>query len=100
MAQNTGVIGGYNYSNITAAAPTTTAVKSGKGVLHSLTFNKPTATGVVKIYDNTAASGTLIGTITVPANPQPSTLLYDASFATGLTILTETAASDITVTYI
>lgn len=100
MAINTGVIGGYNYNNITAAAPTATVVKTGAGVLHSITFNKPLATAVVTIYDNTAASGTAIGTITIPASPQPVTLLYDVAFSTGLTINTATAACDITVSFI
>jgi len=100
MGLNTGTIGSYNKENITAAAPTTTVVKSGQGILHTITFNKPAATGVVTIYDNTAASGTIIGTITVPANPQPVTLHYDATFDTGLTIVTATAAQDITVTYL
>lgn len=90
---------GWSYNNITGDA--TTVVKSGSGVLHSITFNKPVATEVVTIYDNTAASGSaVIGTITIPASPQPVTLIYDAAFATGLTILTATASSDITVTYI
>lgn len=100
MALNTGVIGGYNFVNITAAAPTTTVVKSGTGVLHTITFNKPVATGVVTVYDNTAASGTIIATITIPASPLPVTLVYDATFATGLTIVTATAAQDLTVSYI
>ena len=86
--------------NITAAAPTTTVVKSGAGVLHTITFNKPVATAVVTIYDNTATSGTIIGTITIPASPMPVTLTYDAYFGTGLTLTTATAAQDITVTYI
>ncbi len=89
----------FSYANIVLAAPTTTVVKSGAGFLHSITFNKPVATGVVTIYDNTAASGTLIGTITVPASPMPVTLFYDAAFTTGLTIVTATAAQDITVSY-
>lgn len=100
MAQNTGTIGGFNYVNITAAAPTATVIKSGQGVLHTITLNNPTATAVITIYDNTSAAGTVIGTITVPASPQPVTLTYDATFNTGLTINTATAASNITVTYI
>ena len=91
---------GWNSVNITAAAPTTTVVKSGSGALHTITFNKPVATGVVTIYDNTAGSGTVIGTITVPSSPMPVTLTYDLIFSTGLTIVTATAAQDITVTYI
>lgn len=100
MALNTGVIGGYNYSNITAAAPTTTVVKSEQGILHSITFNTAVATGVFTVYDNTAASGTKIATITVPASPQPVTLLYDVTFNTGLTIVSATAANDVTVSFI
>ncbi len=87
------------FLNITAAAPTTTLVKSGVGLLHAIIFNKPVATGVVTIYDNTAASGTIIATITTPANPLPVPLVYDVAFSTGLTITTATAAQDITVAY-
>lgn len=89
----------YVSVNITAAAPTATIVATGNGVLHTITFNKPTATTVATIYNNTAASGTKIGTITIPASPIPVTLTYDCAFGTGLTINTATAASDITVTY-
>lgn len=89
----------YQYTNITAAAPTTTIVATGTGVLHAITFNKPLATAVITLYDNTAASGTVIGTITIPANPMPVTLNYDTYFAKGLTITTATAACDITVSW-
>ncbi len=100
MALNTGVIGGFNGVNITAAAPTTTVIKNGNGILHTITCNKPVATGVITIYDNTAASEAVIGTITVPASPMPVTLTYDITFNVGLCIVTSVAAQDITVTYI
>lgn len=92
----------FNYANITLAAPTATVVKSGVGVLHSITINKPVASSVITIYDNTAASGTKIGTITLPATlltEGPQTAIYDVAFKTGLTINTATGASDITVSY-
>lgn len=98
MAINTGTAVGYSYKNITGQA--TTVIRTTPGVLHTITFNKPTATATVAIYDNTAGSGTTIGTVTVPASPMPVTLTYDARFETGLTIVTGTADSDITVTYI
>lgn len=98
MATNTSPAVGYSYTPITGQA--TTVIRSTPGILHTITFNKPTATGVVTIYDNTAASGTKIGTITIPASPMPVTLTYDAHFTIGLTIVTGTADSDITVTYI
>lgn len=87
----------YIASNITSQ--TTTVVATGNGVLHTITFNKPTATGTVTIYNNTAASGTKIGTITTPASPMPVTLTFDVAFGIGLTIVTGTADQDITVTY-
>lgn len=98
MATNTGTAVGYTYSNITTQA--TTLLRTGAGILHKITFNEPTATGTVAIYDGIDAQGTLIGTITVPATPQPLTLTYDAHFLVGLTIVTGTADSDITVTFI
>lgn len=91
---------GWKYRNITLAAPTTTVVKSGAGVLGKIVFNKPASTGVVTVYDNTSAAGTIIATITEPTGVLPYELDYNAAFDTGLTIVTATAAQDITVTYI
>ena len=92
------VITAYKYLNIVLAAPTTTTVKSGGGILHTVCVNNPAATGTITMYDNTAASGTKIGTITTTGSSY-GCFTYDASFSTGLTIVTATAASDITVTY-
>lgn len=100
MAVNTGTIPGYTVTGITLAAPTTTLVKSGSGILHTITFNKPVATGVVTVYDSLTATGKVIATITVPASPQPVSLFYDGVFDIGLTIVTATAAQDITVSYV
>lgn len=88
----------YAYQNITG--DTTTTLKTKPGYLHTITLNAPTATEVITIYDNTAGSGTKIGTITIPASPQPVTLVYDVAFWTGLTIVTATATSDITVSFL
>lgn len=100
MATNTGTAVGYSYANITAAGPTTTVLRTGSGILHTITLNGPVATGTVTVYDNTAGSGTVIAIITVPASPFPVTLTYDATFTTGLTIVTATAAQNVTVTFI
>lgn len=89
----------YSYTNITSQV--STAIKTTGGFLHAITLNKPTATAVITIGDVTAAGGTtVIGTITIPANPQPSTLIYDVEFASGLSVVTATASSDITVSYL
>lgn len=92
---------GWKYENITT--DTTTDVNSGEGILHSITINTPIASSVITVYDNTAASGTKIATITLPAtlvSQGPMTALYDVTYTTGLTIVTGTGASDVTVSYI
>lgn len=103
MPQVTTVSGGIGpesnfYTNITTA--TTTTVKSGSGTLVRIVNNKKVANGVVTIYDNTAGSGTKIGTITQPASLLDSQQVYEfqVGFATGLTIVTS-AAEDLTVVW-
>ena len=90
------IISAYKYLNITGQA--TTTVKSGGGVLHTICVNTPAATETITIYDNTAASGTKIGTVTVYATTNPC-LTYDVNFTIGLTLVTATASSDLTVSY-
>ncbi len=92
-----GSVGTWVYANITSQ--TTTLLKTGPGILHSITLNKPVATGTVKIDDAITDTTPVIGTITVPASPQPVTLIYDVEFTVGLTIVTGTASSDITVAF-
>lgn len=90
------VITAYKYANITTDA--TTVVKSGSGLLHTICVNTPAATETITLYDNTAASGTKIGALTSFAS-SPGCFTYDINFLTGLTIVTATAAGDITVSY-
>ena len=91
-------IAGDSFLNIAGAA--TTVVKTGAGVLKKIIINKAVATGVVTVYDNTADSGTKIGTITQPAAVLQSqnVLFFDLAFSTGLTIVTS-STDDITVVY-
>lgn len=86
-----------NYKNITAQA--TTLVKTGAGFLYSITLNKPTATATVEVDDALTNTTPIIGKITVPASPQPVTLVYNVAFSTGLSITTAVADQDITVSY-
>lgn len=86
----------FSYQNITTDA--TTAIKAGPGYLHTVCINTPAATGTVTIYDNTAASGTKIGTITSFASVG-GCFTYDVAFWTGLTVVTATATPDITVSF-
>lgn len=90
---------GRTFSNITTA--TTTTSKSGKGFLHSVTINTFVASATITIFDNTAASGSKIATITLPSTITslgPITLMYNVAFSTGLTVVTS-GATDITVAY-
>lgn len=89
----------FSFANILSA--TTTVVKSGAGFLHAITFNKPVASEVWTIYDNTAGSGTKIGTITLPGtllSDGPKTAILDVAFSTGLTIVSS-STTDGTVSY-
>lgn len=92
-------IKGNQFLNITSA--TTTVVCAKGGVLHTLTINKPVATGTITMYDNASAgSGTKIGTITFPATvlANQNSFVYDVAFSNGLTIVT-TEANDFTVSF-
>lgn len=86
------------FRNISAAA--TTVVKSGAGTLFGLVFNKLVALSVITIYDNTAASGTKIATITNPAGLLASQVHIPlwCEFGTGLTIVSS-STDDFTVLY-
>lgn len=84
------------YQPLNVLGSTTTTVKSGPGVLHSITINT-TAASAITLYDNTAGSGTKLGTIAASI-PIGSSLIYDSAFTTGLTIVTA-GASDLTVNY-
>jgi len=89
--------GGWSVSH--KATNATTTAKSGAGVLHAITINtKGASSNTITVYDNTAGSGTVMAVIDSTASV--GTLIYDASFATGLTVVTATGtAPDITVTY-
>lgn len=96
MDGSTVALGAYLYKNITTDA--TTVVKTGAGYLHTVCVNTPAATETVTMFDNTTASGTKIGTITLFASTNPC-FVYDVGFSAGLTIVTGVAAGDITVSY-
>jgi hypothetical protein len=83
------------YFHGTTAA--TTVLKYSAGNLHKITLNKPTGT-LITLYDNTAASGSVIAVIATPAQANPVTLDYNIPFAIGLTIVT-TGTWDYTIVY-
>lgn len=91
---------GHSVTKITAD----TAVKSGAGVLHTLTFScndaAPTA-GTIIVYDNTAESGTILYSETFDTTHfRGYTVTLDVTFATGLYVgFTTTADVNCTVSY-
>lgn len=74
---------------------TTTVVKTGAGVMHNIVIQGGTL-GTVIIYDNTAASGTIIASFDTPT--AQTTFTFNSTFATGLTVITS-AATKLTVNY-
>lgn len=88
---------GYSFNHISAAA--TTVVKSGAGVLHTLSVNNlGTVASVTTVYNNTAGSGAVIAVINTLAGQE--SYIYDVAFDTGLTVVTTgTVAPDVTVSF-
>lgn len=75
----------------------TTLVKTGTGVLHTLTINTIGDTDTVTIYDGTSASGTIIAKTD---SALETTFIFDVAFYTGLTVvLSGTTPADITISY-
>ncbi len=86
---------GNSYSNITTA--TTTSAKSGAGVLVRVIVNTVGAGSTLTIYDNTAASGTKIATMTTAIQCSQE---FNVAFATGLTVVSASGSpADITLVY-
>ena len=88
------------YKNITSA--TTTICKYGAGTFKRIVINNIVA-GTITVYDNWAAVGSIIGTITVPGGGggggfAGNTIVYDVPFFFGLTIVTS-VGMDLTVIY-
>lgn len=91
---------GWTPTNITTN--TTTLVRSGPGIMHTLVVNKSVASAVITIFDSLTNAGTKIGTITLSSggvtDMVPLDGVYDCAFVNGLTIVTS-AATDITVNW-
>lgn len=80
-----------DYSSVAISTATTTVVKSGVGVLRSCQVLGGTL-GAITVYDNTAASGTVIAPAFTPTATVPGTqILPDIRFSVGLTIVTAAA---------
>lgn len=78
--------GGASYLNITTS--TNTQVKAAPGVFLGLSVNTPQSGDTAVVYDNTACSGTLIGTFSTAAIGVVSAAPQGIAFGTGLCVTT------------
>lgn len=85
-----------SYTDIAASA----LIKTGEGQFFGFIVNSASAGATVKVFDNTANSGTvLLNTITLPAvtTPQIISLGVAAKFVNGLYVTIAVAAADVTL---
>jgi hypothetical protein len=80
------------------AGAATTQVKTGRGRLRRITFNKPVASSTVTLIDGTSGTTANMGIITNTSDVKPYDLEYNLVFQHGLRIVTS-GADDITVVY-
>lgn len=77
---------GLSYKHVVNAA--TTTVKAGPGYLDRVVYNGGSSSATLTMYDNTAASGTIIGVVTLSASENnPAAVVYNATFTTGLVVV-------------
>lgn len=80
-----------SYTNV--VGNTTVTIKQGEGELHRITLNQIPANSAITLYDNIAASGDKIGTITTPGLisaptvPALGEMVYNCLFSNGLTVV-------------
>jgi hypothetical protein len=80
-----------DYTTVAISTATTTTIKTGPGVIGSCQVLGGTL-GAITVYDNTAASGTVIAPAFTPTATVPGTqILPDIRFSVGLTIVTAAA---------
>src|SRR5271166_1309981 len=92
--------GAFNYTHI-AANGNTDAIKSGVGVLHSVSINtKGASSNTLTLYDSlTHGTGNTIAVIDTTAQIQ--TILLDVALLTGLSVSLATGtAADITLSWL
>ncbi len=82
-------------SRFSHVATATTTTVTGASVLKRIVLNEDNA-GIITVYDNTAASGTVVAIIAASAGAR--TLDYDVHCRTGITVVTA-GADDITIVH-
>ncbi len=88
------LVPGCEFFNIAAAGDK--SIPGSGLILHSVVLNKVTASAVVKLYNGTSTTGTLIGTIDA-SQSAIGTLTYDILCKNGLYAVMTGANADITI---
>ncbi|MBU6428564.1 MAG: hypothetical protein KGR26_06125 [Cyanobacteria bacterium REEB65] len=89
------ILDGLSFADETFSGSNTQTVYTGEAILKAIVVGTPTATAVLKVYDNTAGSGTLVSTI--DASKQPGD--FDVLCKVGITLVDSVASPDVTVIY-
>lgn len=85
----------YDYKYLSSAA--TTVLKSAPGQLHAVIIGtKAAVASTLTLYDNVAASGTIIAVIDLQ-NPVSGTLTFNVAFGNGLTAVISAGTPGVTI---
>jgi hypothetical protein len=86
----------YNYTNVPSA--TSTLIKTGGGILHSVVVNQASASGgTISVNDSISATGTT-PQIAIINCATTGTFVYDVVFVNGLAV-TNSSSPNVVVTY-
>lgn len=88
---------GYSFNHLITSGGNQ-LIKSGAGLLHTITVNAPRLSGVT-LYNNTVSGGTTIGRISADA-ATGRTFIYDVIFGTGLVVSAGSSDVDLTISYL
>lgn len=81
-ANNSGaILGACGTANVTSS------IGLIEGVLHSVSWGADTTGATITVYDNTAASGTVLFKITLPTTTTPGQVILDYQAKNGLTVV-------------
>lgn len=87
---------GFTFNNNSADE----LIGSGQKVLHTITINGCTTTGVITVYDNITNSGTIVAEVRAVKDLAPQTLFFGAKMATGIYAdWDSTAVANLTFTF-
>ena len=103
MAQDVtrAILGPYSFSRVTSSVGTA-QIKTGAGLLHSITVNTPTSQATIALYDGTSSGGTQIVNFSTLTGTAPFYTEYDVQFFAGLFASwsnSSTTNPDITIAY-